>query len=80
MIPVQEILQQAIDRLLRIIEIAYWITSKPAHAISKKSSDKFSMNPARSEVILVLDASTNMRYHIDETSESRTIIFYFEYV
>lgn len=53
------------------MDIAYWIASKLAHAMSRKSSDKFSMNLAGSETFLVLDVGTKMRYHIDEISESR---------
>jgi hypothetical protein len=48
--------------------------------MSKKSSDKFSMNLAVSETLLVLNFGTNMKYHIDETSECRKIMLYFEYV
>jgi hypothetical protein len=62
------------------MDIANWIASKQAHAMSKKSSDKFSLNPAMSEALLVLDFGINIKYHTDETSGSRRIIFYFEYV
>jgi hypothetical protein len=47
------------------MDIANWIASKQAHAMSKKSSDKFSLNPAMSEALLVLDFGINMKYHID---------------
>jgi hypothetical protein len=47
------------------MDIANWIASKQAHAMSKKSSDKCSLNPAMSEALLVLDFGINMKYHID---------------
>jgi hypothetical protein len=46
--------KEVICNFMRIMENAYWIASKPAHAKLQKSGDRFSMHPDRSEALLVL--------------------------
>jgi hypothetical protein len=48
--------EDIIDKFLKIMDNAYWIASKPAHTRAKgKSAQRFSMNPDRTEAILVLN-------------------------
>ncbi|MFL6495389.1 MAG: hypothetical protein ACJ703_03070, partial [Nitrososphaera sp.] len=42
-----------IDRFLKIMDNAYWIASKPAHT-KLKSGQRFSMDPDRTDAILIL--------------------------
>lgn len=46
--------EEVICNFMRIMDNTYWIASKPAHTKLKKSGDKFSMHPDRSEALLVL--------------------------